>query len=166
MKQLKLYYLEENYINYLRKFDTKVPYNKRRKRPYIGIVYTFENHNYFAPLSSPKEKHLKMSSNAIDIFKIQNGTLGIININNMLPTPLTCAKEILPLIKDPNYKILLEKQLTYINNHKAKLFSQIKQFYRRYKSNHLSKSQYERCCNFSLLEEKSLEYQDNIFINN
>ena len=50
-KVLKIYYLDENYINYLRKFDTKVAYNKNQTRPYIGIVYTFNGFNYFAPLS-------------------------------------------------------------------------------------------------------------------
>lgn len=76
-KVLKIYYLDENYINYLRKFDTKVAYNKNQTRPYIGIVYTFNGFNYFAPLSSPKPKHLKMSEKAMDIFKIDNGNLGI-----------------------------------------------------------------------------------------
>ena len=71
-KVLKIYYLDENYINYLRKFDTKVAYNKNQTRPYIGIVYTFNGFNYFAPLSSPKPKHLKLSDKAIYIFKIDN----------------------------------------------------------------------------------------------
>ena len=40
-KTLKIYYLDENYINYLRKYDNRVAYNKNQKRPYIGVVYTF-----------------------------------------------------------------------------------------------------------------------------
>lgn len=95
-KVLKIYYLDENYINYLRKFDTKVAYNKNQTRPYIGIVYTFNGFNYFAPLSSPKPKHLKMSEKTMDIFKIDNGNLGIVNINNMIPTPIECITEVLP----------------------------------------------------------------------
>ena len=90
VKILKIYYLDENYINYLRKFDSRVAYNKKMTRPYIGVVYTLNGLNYFAPLSSPKPKHLKMSDKAIDIFKIRNGELGIININNMInPSPLS-----------------------------------------------------------------------------
>lgn len=33
-KTLKIYYLDEEYINYLIKFDTRVAYNKNQKRPY------------------------------------------------------------------------------------------------------------------------------------
>ena len=34
MKTLKIYYIDENYIKYLRKFDKIVPYNKTHTRPY------------------------------------------------------------------------------------------------------------------------------------
>jgi hypothetical protein len=30
-KILKIYYLDENYINYLRKYDNRVAYNKKAK---------------------------------------------------------------------------------------------------------------------------------------
>ena len=53
-KRLTLYYIDSDYINYLREFDNRVPYNKNARRPYIGIVYVYNNNNYFAPLSSPK----------------------------------------------------------------------------------------------------------------
>lgn len=57
MSNLKIYYLDENYVEYLRKFDDRVYYNKESSRPYIGVVYMYNNINYFAPLSSPKLKH-------------------------------------------------------------------------------------------------------------
>ena len=47
MKNLKIYYISESYINYLRQFDKNVAYNKNTTRPYIGIVYTYNNYNYF-----------------------------------------------------------------------------------------------------------------------
>ena len=108
VKTLKIYYFDENYINYLRKFDSRVAYNKKMTRPYIGVVYTLNGLNYFAPLSSPKPKHLKMSDKAIDIFKIRNGELGIININNMIPTPIECITEALPTITNEEYKTLVK----------------------------------------------------------
>ena len=104
MKTLKIYYIDNNYINYLRKFDDRVAYNKTKTRPYVGVVYTFNNQTYFAPLSSPKPKHLTMNKDAIDIFKIKDGELGIVNINNMIPTPISCLTEVLPLVKDMQYK--------------------------------------------------------------
>ena len=39
---------------------------------------------YFAPLSSPKPKHLKLKSK-LDFLKIDGGKLGAIYFNNMLP---------------------------------------------------------------------------------
>ena len=43
MNKLKIYYIDSNYIDYLRKFDKRVAYNKSRSRPYVGVVYTFNN---------------------------------------------------------------------------------------------------------------------------
>ena len=153
MRTLKIYYLDEGYINYLRKFDTKVAYNKDATRPYIGIVYTFDGLNYFAPLSSPKKKHQLMSNKAIDVFKIDDGKLGIVNINNMIPTPIECISEVLPKVNDEKYKILIEEQTTYINDNKSKLFSKIKKFKMQYDKNFLPINVRERCCDFKLLEE-------------
>ena len=39
MRNLKLYIIENEYINYLRKFDNKVAYNKNKKRPFIGVIF-------------------------------------------------------------------------------------------------------------------------------
>lgn len=72
MKKLKLYFIDTNYINYLRKYDKRVAYNKVPSRPYVGVVYMYNNFNYFAPLSSPKPKHIQLKDNALDIFKIKN----------------------------------------------------------------------------------------------
>ena len=104
MKTLRIYYIDNDYINYLRKFDDRVAYNKTKTRPYVGVVYTFNNQTYFAPLSSPKPKHLTMNNRALDIFKIKDGELGIVNINNMIPTPKSCLTEVLPLVKDKQYR--------------------------------------------------------------
>lgn len=158
MKNFKIYYIDEKYINYLRKFDENVTYNKNSTRPYIGVVYTYNNYNYFAPLSSPKLKHMNISSKAIDIFKIKNGELGVVNINNMIPTPIEELTEVLPTVKDEKYKKMLEGQLTFLNNHKAELLKKINHFQNMYRKGHLSSNILNRCCNFVLLEEKFKEY--------
>ena len=158
MRTLKIYYIDNDYIDYLRKFDQKVPYKKNKTRPFGGVVYRFHNHDYFAPLASPKPKHLIMNNNAIDIFKIDNGTLGIVNINNMIPVPFECLTELLPTISDEKYKNLLKKQLTFINDKKQELMSKVKVLYTRYEKNELSDKQKIRCCDFHLLEEKCEKY--------
>ena len=159
MKTLKIYYIDDKYIKYLRKFDNKVAFNKSKARPYVGVVYTYNNQTYFAPLSSPKPKHLTMNKDALDIFKIQDGELGIVNINNMIPTPISCLTEVLPLVKDKQYKKLIIEQTTYLNKHKSKLLSKVKQIRLRYDKEHLSSRLRKRCCDFKLLEEKCKEYE-------
>ena len=86
MKKLILARLDIDYCNYLRQYDDKVPYNydKKKLRPFVGVLLEVNNCMYFAPLSSPKPKHLKLKAK-IDFLKIDHGKLGAINFNNMLP---------------------------------------------------------------------------------
>jgi len=53
--------VDSKYCNYLRKYDSRVMYNKEKKelRPFIGILFKINDVEYFAPLTSPKQKHLK-----------------------------------------------------------------------------------------------------------
>ena len=83
---LRIVRVDSDYCDYLRKFDNKVAYNKNEKelRPFIGILFEIDNFEYFAPLSSPKEKHKSMK-NTLDFFKIDGGELGAVNFNNMIP---------------------------------------------------------------------------------
>ena len=84
--KLKLVKVDSKYCDYLRKFDSKVAYNKNRKdlRPFVGVLFKIDKYEYFAPLTSPKPKHLKMQ-NTLDFFKIKNGEFGAVNFNNMIP---------------------------------------------------------------------------------
>ena len=150
---LKLYYIDDNYINYLRKFDSRVYYNKSHTRPYVGVVYIFNGYYYFAPLSSPKPKHLKMNPNAVDIFKIKNGLYGIVNINNMIPTPKECLIEAIANTVDPQYRNLLITQTRYLNSSKNALINKVYQFQSRYKKKHLPQNVLNRCCDYPLLEK-------------
>lgn len=158
MKRFKLYFIDSDYINYLRKFDSRVAYNKIPNRPYIGIVYKYNGYNYFAPLSSPKSKYITISYKVIDIFKIEDGKLGVINLNNMIPCPIEVLTEAIPIIKDRKYKILLENQLTYINANKEALYKKTEIFQEKYRQGYLYPSITNRCCNFPILEQKIKDY--------
>ena len=72
-KNLKIVKVDSNYCDYLRQFDNKVPYNYNNKelKPFIGILFKVEDVEYFAPLSSPKEKHKKIR-NTLDLIKIKD----------------------------------------------------------------------------------------------
>lgn len=158
MKNFKLYYIEDKYIDYLRQFDSRVAYNKRKGRPYVGVVYSSENSDYFVPLHSPKEKHKAINDKAVDIIKIKGGDLGVVNINNMIPVPMNVLSEVLPIVKDKKYKTLLENQLTFLNNNKRWVYEKITWFIFLYQKERLNERILKRCCDFKLLEEKCLDY--------
>ena len=103
-----------------------------------------------------------MNKNAPDIFKINDGKLGIVNINNMIPSPKSCLTEVLPLVKDKQYRKLIIEQTTYLNNHKKRLMNKIKWFMLQYNKNILPKRIMDRCCDFNLLEEKCKEYEKEV----
>ncbi|MCM1053523.1 MAG: type III toxin-antitoxin system ToxN/AbiQ family toxin [Ruminococcus sp.] len=159
---LVLVKLDKDYCNYLRQFDYRVPYNfnDKVKRPFIGVLFKVNNFMYFAPLSSPKKKHLKLVSK-IDFLKIDNGKLGAINFNNMLP--VTENNIIMINIKDSSkadykYIKLLKEQLYWLNRNSDKLYTRSKKLYDKYLDGTLNLNIRKRCCNFKLLEEKCLEY--------
>ena len=116
-KTLLLVKLDANYCDYLRQYDNKVPYNYGNKelRPFIGVLFEINNCKYFALLSSPKTKHLKLKSK-IDLLKIANGKLGVVNFNNMLPVKdnnvvILDLKKENKIKKEEKYIKLLQEQL-------------------------------------------------------
>ena len=86
MNRLRIYEIQPAYIDYLSEFAPHLFHNKKagqnNERKYIGIVLQINGHNYFAPLSSFKEKHKKMKD-SLDFIKIK--TFAVINLNNMFP---------------------------------------------------------------------------------
>lgn len=164
--KFKLVRVDANYCDYLRIFDNRVAYNKNEKelRPFVGILFTINDCEYFAPLSSPKPKHLKMH-NTIDFFKIENGKLGAINFNNMIPVTKGNYK-IIDLnknnlsSKEKKYQELLKDQLNWLNENYIQVKNKSSKLYNMYVNQKLSDNVRNRCCNFKLLEEKCKEYLD------
>ena len=163
-EKLMLVRIDSKYCDYLRKYDSKVPYNYNEKelRPFIGILFRIDKLMYFAPLSSPKPKHLKLK-NKIDFLKIDKGKLGAINFNNMLPVTkkniieLDLNKE--PLTKsEEKYIKLLQEQLYWLNRNDERLYDRSKKLYDKYVDGTLNSNIASRCCNFKLLEEMCKEY--------
>lgn len=165
-KQLILVRLDSKYCDYLRQFDKKVPYNYDSKelRPFIGVLFEVNNCMYFAPLSSPKPKHLKMKTK-LDFLKLKNGKLGAINFNNMIPVKedniikLDLDKECLTKSEE-RYTKLLKEQIYWLNRNDEKLYGRSKKLYDKYVDGTLDPSIAKRCCNFKLLEEKCNLYQE------
>ena len=168
----KLYFitLTSNYLKYLGIYENKV--SLKANRPFIGIVFKVNNKEYFAPLSSPKEKHKGMKTN-IDFFKIDKGNLGIINFNNMIPVINNdiCRNKLdLEMLSkslntdDIKYFRLLKNQLEYCEKNKNIILAKAEKIYNIFTKNldKLSESQkkmYRRVNNFKVLEYASKEFE-------
>lgn len=164
MKNFKIVQVDYKYFDYLREFDGKVPYNygKKELRPFIGILFKVNEIEYFAPLSSPKKKHLTMND-GVDFIKIDKGKLGAVNFNNMIPLIKGSYQAIdINSISDSHYRKLLIKQIRWLNRYYIFICDKAKLLYDLYKNEKLNLKVQERCCNFSLLEEKCLKYRDKI----
>ena len=73
---MELYKVDINYCNYLHYYEPKIPYlnNEKENRPFVGVVLNVNGKNFFAPLTSPKKKHLEMKDMQ-DFLKIDGGKL-------------------------------------------------------------------------------------------
>ena len=162
---LRIVRIDSDYCDYLRKYDNKVAYNKFEKelRPFIGILFKIDECEYFAPLSSPKPKHKKMK-NKLDFLKIDNGELGAVNFNNMIPVLEKCYclvdlnKKTLTL-EEYKYQKLLKEQLDWLNSNYIQIYNKSYKLYQLYNNGKLPDNIKNRCCNFKLLEEKCKKYK-------
>ena len=135
-------------------------------RPFIGILFNVNDIEYFAPLSSPKPKHMHIKNN-LDIVKIDKGKYGVVNFNNMIPVTKNNYK-----IYDFNLKSkdidelkwqnLLKTQLLWLNKNIKYVKDKALNLYDKYVNNRLDDRIKIRCCNFILLEEKCFEYNKKI----
>ena len=161
----KLAKIDYMYCDYLRKYDKRVVYNKGKKelRPFIGVLFSIGDKEYFAPLSSPKPKHQIMKNN-IDFFKIDNGTLGVINFNNMIPVVESALLLIdIDAMEDSKYQRLLQNQYKCIKADREQIQLTAKRlrdtlFKKDEELNGNDKKIKERCCDLPLLEEVVKHY--------
>jgi hypothetical protein F3_08606 len=164
IQNIKIYSISQQYYRYLKRFDNKIPRltNGKEKRPFVGIVLDVNGCSYFAPLTSPKPKHTHMG-NKEDFIKIADGSLGAINLNNMIPVPASEVSMIELVIKNSDstelrqYKTLLEKQREWCNQHKSEICNKAKTL-RRVVSNPEREGLRQRCCNFEELESRCKSY--------
>lgn len=165
-RKIAFYTVNPSYCEYLRQFDPRVliNYNGKESRPFIGIVLKIENFNYYAPLTSPKPKHLSMK-NSKDFIKIKDGLLGGINLNNMIPIHKSCLTMVDFKLYDSDseaeikQKKLMFKQWMWCNSNVDRIIKNSKNLYRTITTDtNGNNSLAARCCDFKLLEEKYLEY--------
>ena len=151
---LKFYYIDNEYIDALHEIEPKVYPSNKAGRPYIGIILKIHDVHYFAPMSSPKEKHAKLKKPVV--YKINNlsdsnDKLGVIQINNMIPVPLSKLTEVkFSDITNADYKNLLQKQYIVLKVKKKEIEKTGEELYLKAKAGH----PISRVCNdFRKLEE-------------
>lgn len=168
MNNLYFVKIKEDYIKYLRKFDSKVQDNSglKNNKPYIGVLIQNKNGQYFAPLSSPKEKHLifdKLENEnklPVDVFLIRDNNkkiIGIINFNNMIPI-IDDVIIYFNIKEDKNYSLLIKEHI-YCIKHSEEIINKSIKVYNlvtKYNKSALIK----RSCNFRLLEEKAEKFNN------
>ncbi len=164
---LQLYYIKENYLQFLNQYESKVAKSHGMfSRPFVGVVFSVNGFFYFAPLSSPKKKHLLISSRALDIFKIDKGKYGIVNLNNMIPVPSNVIEKIdVDALLNGNeqersYGILLNNQVRFLNAQDKKLLRKANILYSLVGKKECPPSLLLRCCDFKKLEEVSSQFKN------
>ena len=151
-----MYEIKDEYIKYLSNYQDHIFAQQDRNRKYIGIVLEIQGMRYFAPLSSYKEKHKRMTER-IDFIKIKD--YAVINLNNMIPVPNSQVVDIdINKEKDPSYRFLLQAESREINRQKAKIRKNAEVVYNYKKSNSNRTALAKRINDFELLEKLSKEY--------
>ena len=159
MANIRLYEISPAYVDHLQPAAPHLFHNKKPgqqyERKYIGIVLTVHGIDYFAPLSSFKDKHRKMSE-GLDFIKIKD--YAVINLNNMFPVPagqyryVDIAKE-----KNPKYKALLLAEYRYIKSIQERILKNAATLYRLKTGGSISPLT-KRCNDFTRLEELCREF--------
>ena len=166
---MKIYRVQDDYIKYLRTKEKRVLENKNERIPYVGIILTVNNLNYFVPLSSPKPKH-KTMKNTKDFHKIANGIYGAINFNKIIPVPTECIINFrFENEEDQEYRLLLQNQYKIIKDMMDIIENKTKRIYEIFHTNDKDLTPADlkvkrRCCNFDLLEKMCKEYKKSMIL--
>ena len=169
--------ISEEYMSLLQKRDAEVKDTVKNKktRPYVGILFTIDKRNYFAPLTTRKPKHETMKDNLdINILRDRNDKcIGAIDFAKMIPVPdsqiekinFAQRKETHP----KSFNILLN-QLYAVNKMKPLLVEKAEKLYQRYIDKTLPKNIRKHCVNFEdankvhdrWIERENIYKKDNI----
>lgn len=150
MKELNLYSISDDYIQYLQLYVPNVYSNKINTRihtrKYVGIVLEFENYNYYVPLSSPKstdyqiagdDKVIKKSIIPIIRIVVKNNKgkkelKGTLRLSHMIPVPKSELKLFsMEEENDEFYKKRMQGEMIFIRKNKNKILSNAKLMYKQ-----------------------------------
>ncbi|MEE1315279.1 MAG: type III toxin-antitoxin system ToxN/AbiQ family toxin [Faecalimonas sp.] len=171
MDELKIYSIRDEYIEYLKRYNSKIYSNKRESRvhsrKYLGVVIQVADYQYCIPLSSPKKTDYQRAGNGyvikksiVPIIRIvvknSNGERelkGTLRISHMIPVPES-ELELYDLEneQDEAYKDLVQNEMIFIRKNSNKIIANANLLYRQ-------KAMDEQVATYleSVLDYKSLE---------
>lgn len=167
---MKIFEVDENYINFLKRYDNKVlnyfgeEYITTRK--YIGILLEIDGLKYIAPLSSPNKKtdytpegEIRKSITPIIRIVEKNQLLGTIKLSNMIPVfdDKVIKYYDIKSESDLKYKKLILSELEFIYKNKELILKNSKNLYKQ-KIKEMNIGYIKNCVNFKLLEEVAKKY--------
>lgn len=166
--------LNENYLDYLRKVENRIPrtdYGTDRYKPFFGVLFEVDDLYYVTQVSHAQQRHISLKQQK-DFYKIydpknKNRLIAVVNLNYMFPIPKsetsnfekknihtyrTFASE----VEKSKYIDLLDTELSVINT--MDLGTKAKELYAlKYDNpNHVVS---KRCLDFKTLEELAKNYK-------
>ncbi|SHK20043.1 type III toxin-antitoxin system ToxN/AbiQ family toxin [Tepidibacter formicigenes] len=163
MSNINFYEVTEDYIDFLQKSEiqsrgfTRIPnigYNTHEKFV-CGIVLNINNLNYYAPVSSFKRQQ---KSNILIKDLRTNQILGSIRFSFMFPIP---ESELIYKdfsCEERRYARLLQKEYDFCNRYYSSILLKANRIYQMIINNYNPRFNND-CCDFRLLEKKSLEFE-------
>lgn len=169
---MKWYTLDEQFLSYLRKYDTRIPkidYGKNALKPFFGALFEINDLVYLTQVSHPQPRHLNMKESK-DFYKLydkNNCLIGVVNLNYMFPIPkkylievgynnISNFRNFKNNIEKNNYISLLKKEMKEIKSKNIK-DEALNLYTHKYTFPNSSVS--KRCLEFKELEQKCLEFK-------
>lgn len=169
---MKWYTLDEQFLSYLRKYDTRIPkidYGKNALKPFFGALFEINDLVYLTQVSHPQPRHFNMKESK-DFYKLydkNNCLIGVVNLNYMFPIPkkylievgynnISNFRNFKNNIEKNNYISLLKKEMKEIKSKNIK-DEALNLYTHKYTFPNSSVS--KRCLEFKELEQRCLEFK-------
>ncbi len=182
---MQWYLLDKAYLDYLREFDPFVPsldgYGGKFK-PFFGKLFTVNQVDYYAPISSGKQKHIDFQEtnlfykvylhNETDEEKRKKKPAAIIDLKHIVPVPVAQATplDVTSILNNDaygsaseksKYLVLLRQELAWVNRNEERIVENARILRGKCfasETYHIHK----RCLNLKLLETKAEEFVQKI----
>lgn len=162
MNSPQFYYVNENYIKYLKNAEqnyrgyTCVPnvHYWNINKFVFGAVLNLNSILYFAPVSSYNRKQ----EDLILLRDKRNNVLGSIRFNFMIPVPEICLKKVdINSLPTEYSRVHTSKELAFCRRERDKIYRQAQKTYNRV-INRVDTELIKHSCDFKLLEKAYVSY--------